>query len=116
VRRIVGPDRLVGLSTHTVEQVRASAARREVDYIGFGPVFATTSKARPDPVTGPAALRAAAAAARHPIVAIGGLTPDRVRELDPSAWHCIAAIRAVADADDPAAALRRFQNELENQA
>lgn len=112
-RRIVGPDRLVGLSTHNLAQVRASDVDTDVDYIGFGPLFATNSKVRPDPVTGPDALAAAAAATRHPIVAIGGITPDRVRQLAPDAWRCVAAIRAVTDAADPVAALRAFQAQME---
>lgn len=112
-RRIVGPDRIIGCSTHSLEQVATSNADPEVDYIGFGPLFATTSKLHPDPVTGPAMLREAARLARHPIVAIGGLTPERIAQLDPACFRCAAVIRAVADADDPPTVLRDLQSLLE---
>ena len=67
-----GGDLIVGVSTHDMDQVRASAAL-PVDYIGFGPVQATRSKAQPDPVVGFEGLAAACAGALHPVVAIGGL-------------------------------------------
>ena len=67
-----GGNFIVGVSTHDLEQVRASAAL-PVDYIGFGPVQATRSKAQPDPVVGFDGLASACAVARLPVVAIGGL-------------------------------------------
>lgn len=79
-RRVVGPDRIVGLSTHTLDQVRA-AARMDVDYIGFGPVFPTRSKLHPDPVTGVDTLGLAVTASRVPIVAIGGITLDNLESV-----------------------------------
>ncbi len=63
---------LVGVSTHDLAQVRASAAW-PVDYIGFGPVLATRSKVLPEPCVGFAGLTAACASAACPVVAIGGL-------------------------------------------
>ena len=63
---------LVGVSTHDLAQVRASAAW-PVDYIGFGPVLTTRSKASPEPCVGFAGLTAACASAARPVVAIGGL-------------------------------------------
>jgi thiamine-phosphate pyrophosphorylase len=104
VRQIIGPDMLLGLSTHNLEQVAAANAA-PVDYIGLGPLFATHSKARPDPVTGPHALKAALTISRHPIVAIGGLNLERIRRLQPRP-HNAAVIRAVSDAPDPLAAMR----------
>lgn len=113
-RRVVGGQRLIGWSTHSLEQVRLSRDEPEVDYIGFGPIHATPSKAYADPVTGPEALQAVARMARHPVVAIGGLDADRVAALDRTLFHCAAVIRAVADADDPPAVLRQLQSLLEN--
>lgn len=67
-----GPGFILGVSTHDREQVRASA-RLPVDYIGFGPVQTTRSKASPEAYVGFAGLAAACAVAPHPVVAIGGL-------------------------------------------
>ena len=63
---------VLGISTHNLEQVRASG-HLPVDYIGFGPVQATRSKALPEPVVGFEGLAAACETSRHPVVAIGGL-------------------------------------------
>ncbi len=104
VRRLIGPDKLLGLSTHTLDQVRA-ANDEPVDYIGFGPLYGTTSKVKPDSVVGPGQLSAAAAASRHPIVAIGGLTATRIAELDLGSCHNVAVISAVTQADNPLAAM-----------
>ncbi len=104
VRQLIGPAMLLGLSTHNLEQV-AAANDAPVDYIGFGPLFATTSKERPDPVTGPGLLKAALAISRHPVVAIGGLNLERIRQLQPRP-HNAAVIRTVNDASDPLAAMR----------
>ncbi len=106
VRAIVGSNRLVGLSTHALDQVVA-ANDAPVDYIGFGPLFATASKADADPVVGPNALKEAHRLSLRPVVAIGGLTLERVRALTPYA-HNAAVIRAVADAKDPLAAMREI--------
>ena len=104
VRRLIGPKRLLGLSTHNLKQVEA-ANDAPVDYIGFGPLYATTSKTRPDPVLGPTSLGQALAIARHPIVAIGGLTLARIRQLHPRP-HSAAVIRAASDASDPLSMMR----------
>ncbi len=110
-RRIVGDHRLVGLSTHNLDQVKASASE-PIDYIGFGPLYVTNSKQNPDPVVGPDRLAKTAKAAAHPIVAIGGLTSERIQALDASAFHCAAVIRAVTEAEDPLQAMRDIQRIL----
>ena len=107
-RRFVGPSMLLGLSTHNLEQV-AAANSAPVDYIGFGPLFATNSKVKPDPVTGPEALKAALSISRHPVVAIGGLDLERIRRLK-TRPHNVAVIRAVCDAPDPLLAMRAIQS------
>ncbi len=108
VRKLIGSRMLLGLSTHCLEQVRA-ARTEPVDYIGFGPLFPTTSKARPDPVVGPGQLAPAAALSAHPVVAIGGLDPDRIAALAPGSFHNAAVIRAATDAPDPLAAMCLMQ-------
>jgi thiamine-phosphate pyrophosphorylase len=75
-RAILGPDRIVGVSTHSVEQARA-AADLPVDYVAIGPVFATATKENPDPVVGLEGVAAVRAAVALPLVAIGGVTLER---------------------------------------
>jgi thiamine-phosphate pyrophosphorylase len=72
-RAMVGPDVLIGLSTHGEEQL-IRAAQSPVDYLAIGPVFATQSKEVPDPVVGLQGVRAARRLTQKPLVAIGGIT------------------------------------------
>jgi thiamine-phosphate pyrophosphorylase len=73
VRKIIGPNRWLGVSTHNPEQL-AEADKTSADYIAIGPVFATSSKENPDPVVGLEGVRRARALTRKPLVAIGGIT------------------------------------------
>jgi thiamine-phosphate pyrophosphorylase len=78
-RAIVGPGRVVGLSTHNPPQF-AAAIREAVDYVALGPVFATASKRNPDAVVGVDGVRALVGqAAGRPVVAIGGITCENAR-------------------------------------
>jgi thiamine-phosphate pyrophosphorylase len=98
----------IGLSTHNDDQVRAAIAAG-ADYLGFGPVFATATKENPDPVQGLVGLaRAVGLAGVIPIVAIGGITPDRAREIAASGAAAACAIGAVNAAVDPGAAGARI--------
>jgi thiamine-phosphate pyrophosphorylase len=106
VRCLIGPELLLGLSTHNLDQV-ATANDAPVNYIGFGPLFATNSKACPDPILGPEALKDAHALSRHPIVAIGGLNLERIVQLGTYA-HNVAVIRAVCDAPNPLIAMQQM--------
>lgn len=72
-RGIVGSERMLGVSTHNLEQLK-QANSGSADYIAFGPVFATASKRAPDAVVGLEGLRSARAATAKPLVAIGGIT------------------------------------------
>jgi thiamine-phosphate pyrophosphorylase len=72
-RKIIGPNRWLGVSTHNPEQV-AEADRTSADYIAIGPVFATASKAKADPVIGLDGVRRARELTRKPLVALGGIT------------------------------------------
>lgn len=98
------PRMLVGISTHELTQV-AAAVRGGADYLGFGPVFATATKANPDPVVGLDGLAAAVrAAAPVPVVAIGGITVDQAAALARAGAAAACAIAAVNQALDPARA------------
>jgi thiamine-phosphate pyrophosphorylase len=73
VRKIIGPGRWLGVSTHNPEQL-AEADKTSADYLAIGPVFATSSKENPDPVVGLDGVRQARALTGKPLVAIGGIT------------------------------------------
>jgi thiamine-phosphate pyrophosphorylase len=73
VRKIIGPDRWLGVSTHNPEQL-AQADKTSADYLAIGPVFSTSSKDKPDPVVGLEGVRRARQLTRKPLVAIGGIT------------------------------------------
>jgi thiamine-phosphate pyrophosphorylase len=108
--RALAPKLTIGVSTHDVEQVERAVAEG-ADYLGFGPIFATRTKRNPDPVQGLGGLRAAVAAARGtPIVAIGGITPARARDIYAAGASCLCAISAVNDAPDVAAAARAMRH------
>ncbi len=78
-RRLIGPHRFLGLSTHNPSQI-ALAVTEPVNYIAIGPMFATASKENPDPVVGVASLREWRAGVPQPVVAIGGITRSNARE------------------------------------
>lgn len=90
-RRIVGLASLVGVSTHSVEQLMA-AEETSCDYIAYGPVFPTSSKANPDPTVGLAGLRAARTRTRKPLVAIGGITRENCRSVIDAGADSVAVI------------------------
>jgi thiamine-phosphate pyrophosphorylase len=98
---------LVGLSTHTLEQVRASR-ERPIDYVAFGPVFGTTSKDSNWPARGLDALREAVRLAGRPLVAIGGIGLENADDVAAAGAAAAALISAIAGASDPAGATRRL--------
>ena len=73
VRKIIGADRWLGVSTHNPEQL-SEADLTSADYLAIGPVFSTSSKEKPDPVVGLEGVRRARVLTRKPLVAIGGIT------------------------------------------
>ena len=90
-RTVIGPSRILGVSTHNLEQLREADAG-PADYIAFGPVFATSSKRSPDPVVGLEGIRAARAATRKPLVAIGGITRANARSVIEAGADSVAVI------------------------
>jgi thiamine-phosphate pyrophosphorylase len=90
-RRIIGPARCLGVSTHNPEQL-AEADKTSADYLAIGPVFATTSKANPDPVVGLAGVRRARELTRKPLVAIGGITRANARSVIDAGADSVAVI------------------------
>jgi thiamine-phosphate pyrophosphorylase len=90
-RTVVGPGRIVGVSTHNVQQLREADAG-PADYIAYGPVFATLSKRRPDPLVGLDGIRAARATTSKPLVAIGGITRANARSVIEAGADSVAVI------------------------
>jgi thiamine-phosphate diphosphorylase len=93
-RELLGSDKIIGLSTHSLEQFKA-ALTTSADYIAVGPVYATTTKENPDPVVGLDLVREAAAIRDRPLVAIGGITVQRAAEVIAAGADCIAVISAL---------------------
>jgi thiamine-phosphate pyrophosphorylase len=106
-RTIVGPDALIGRSTHEMDQVRHAG---EVDYIGFGPIFATKTKTGTWPARGVDGLRAAVHSSPVPVVAIGGIGPknlDSVRATGCHGWAVISALLGAGSVHEAVQILRR---------
>ena len=89
--RVVGPAKIVGVSTHTNEHVRV-AEQTSADYIAIGPVFATTTKADTEPVVGLEGVRRARALTTKPLVAIGGITRANARSAIEAGADSVAVI------------------------
>jgi len=111
-RGVVGPDAWVGLSTHNIEQFE-KALSSSADYIAVGPIFATTSKANPDPVVGLELIRRARRLTERPIVAIGGITLERAAEVIEAGADSVAVISDVLGAENPADRVRQYLRRLE---
>lgn len=109
VRRIVGPKLIVGTSTHNPEQVREADAANP-DYIAIGPVFATQSKANPDPIVGLEGVRLARSLTDKPVVAIGGITLANCQEVVAAGADGLALISALLP--DPAKSVAQFRRIL----
>jgi thiamine-phosphate pyrophosphorylase len=101
----------VGASVHSVAEAVA-AAEAGADWIVFGPVYDTPSKRRYGPPQGLGLLAEVARAVRIPVVAIGGITPERVPEVRRAGAHGVAVISAILAAASPATATRQFLEQL----
>jgi thiamine-phosphate pyrophosphorylase len=103
-RKIIGRNKLIGISTHSVEQAREAEAAG-ADYIGFGPLFPTTTKDT-GPHQGAERLRLLRNAVTLPVLAIGGITPNTLAEAMQAGADGVAVISAVLSAPDPGAVAR----------
>jgi thiamine-phosphate pyrophosphorylase len=104
-RELVGPERLVGVSTHTPEQVDGAAG---ADYIGVGPVYATPTKPG-RPAVGVELVSYASQHARVPYFAIGGINADNIGDVASAGAQRVAVVRALTDAEEPEAVARRLR-------
>lgn len=91
IRRIIGKDLILGVSTHNPEQL-SIADQSPADYVAIGPVFQTASKTNPDPVVGLQGVRRARELTKKPLVAIGGITRANCREVMAAGADSIALI------------------------
>jgi len=99
-RQLIGSSAVLGYSTHNAEQLVA-AVKEPVDYVALGPMFATSSKANPDPVVGVERLRNWRRLTEHPLVAIGGITRANAMEVFEAGADSVAVIGDVLPADGP---------------
>ncbi len=93
-RDILGEDKIIGISTHTLDQFKA-ALETSANYIAIGPVFPTKTKENPSPVVGLDLLREARALADRPLVAIGGISVERAAEVIEAGADSVAVISAL---------------------
>jgi thiamine-phosphate pyrophosphorylase len=110
-RKIMGPDKLIGVSTHNRDQVIAATAGRP-DYLGFGPIFTPGSKLDHDQVVGPQGLRTIRPLTALPIFAIGGITADRTEDVIREGADGVAVISAVLKAPDISQAVKDFVSRI----
>ncbi len=106
-RAIVGSDKILGLSTHSVAQIR-KAALLPVQYVGFGPVYPTSTKTDASPPCGLKKLAQACKESALPVVAIGGIGLDRVREVLAAGAASAAVISALMTAPNLARQMEKF--------
>jgi len=106
-RAIVGPDAIVGLSTHTPEQTRAACALGP-DYIGVGPVFPTTTKKIPDPAIGIDGMRRMLGAATVPAVVLGSITLENLPAILAAGARNFAMVRPLNGSSEPEPVLKQI--------
>jgi thiamine-phosphate pyrophosphorylase len=110
-RAIVGPDRIVGRSTHAPAQALEAQADPDVDYLAIGPVHATPTKPG-RPAAGLGYVEIAAKTLSKPWFAIGGLNRENVHEVTARGASRIVVVRAITEAEDPGAAARALREAL----
>ena len=111
-RRVIGSDKLVGVSTHNLEQFQRATAS-SADYFAVGPVFNTSSKANPDPVVGVDFIRKVRSLTDKPIVAIGGVSLERAASVIEAGADSVAVISGILSAPNPAQRAHQYLETLE---
>lgn len=111
VRRLLGDRTVIGYSTHNPDEAKA-AAPLPVDYIALGPVYETGSKSNTRPLVSETIKREVAASSGKPVVAIGGITVERARELWNIGFKSVAAIQAFAE--EPGKSYKEFLKAYQN--
>jgi len=110
-RRLLGDDRIIGVSTHTLEQA-VKAATSWVDYVAIGPVFATSTKENPDPIVGLSAIAQVRRRMEKPLVAIGGIDLERAGDVILAGADSVAVISDLYNSADIAVRTKEFIDKL----
>ncbi|HXU39335.1 MAG TPA: thiamine phosphate synthase [Blastocatellia bacterium] len=110
-RMLLGEDRIIGFSTHTLDQA-LEADSAPVDYIAIGPVFTTSSKENPDAIVGPANVHEVKLRISKPLVAIGGITLESARSVIDAGADSVAVISDLLATRDITERTRRFLEAL----
>ena len=106
-RALLGPDKQIGVSTHSIEEAK-DAERYGADFVLFGPVYFTPSKASFGKPQGLAALKKIVENVSLPVYAIGGIKPGNIPEVKPTGVHGVALIAAIIGAADPTAESKKI--------
>ncbi len=109
-RKILGKDKIIGLSTHSIEQFEI-ANQADLDYIAFGPIFSTKTK---DYTIGTRDIAQVMQIAKKPVVFIGGITLENVDQVLREGAKNIAAIRSIVEADDVGERITNFKLRMRN--
>lgn len=110
-RKILGPEKIIGISTHSLEQVRNAFLERP-DYISIGPIFPTETKETDSPV-GISIIRRIKDSVSIPIIAIGGITFENVREVFQGGADCVALISSIVGAEDVEGTVQSFKARID---
>lgn len=110
-RRIVGPDKIVGVSTHSVEQARAVVDSCP-DYVAVGPMYDTPTKPQ-EHLAGPETLAGVRQITALPLVAIGGISADNLDPILATGCRCVCVCSSAITQEDPTAAARRIRQQLD---
>jgi len=113
-RRVLGPQRLIGVSTHAMDEVR-QANEEGADYLLFGPIFDTPSKRAYGPPLGLDRLRNVCRQSTVPVFAVGGITGARVKDVRQAGAHGVAVIGAILSRDDVAEATHELLAALQSE-
>lgn len=112
-RKLLGPNKLIGVSTHSSAEIY-TAAKQGADFVTFGPVFYTPSKAAYGEPVGLEKLQQACAKPSIPIYGLGGIKPDNCAAVTQSGAHGIALISALFNADSPRSTCQTLLKTLNN--
>ena len=111
-RKIVGDTMGIGLSTHSLSQAK-DALQKNPDYIGFGPVYSTTTKENPDPTVGTELLSQVLQFSQVPVVAIGGIFPDTMEPVLKAGARNIAVVRYLMHTNKTEEHIQYLQKQLQ---
>ncbi len=112
VRSILGPEKIIGLSVDTLEQLYATR-NLDVDYLGIGPVFPTTTKTDTEKEWGLDGIRQARQLSTHPFVGVGGINEHNAQDVVAAGAHGIAVVSAICSAPSPKQAVANLRQAVQ---